>query len=703
MAVAATLLVRLVVDPAACPAASALPVLTTTRQVHQLSTEEAAKAYPVNVRGVVTFCDEAIGQLFVQDDTGGIFVEIGRNYGFALQMGQNLEIEGVSASGGFAPDIAPRQIRLLATAPLPAARTVTYEQMGAGQEDCNWVAFSGIVRSVGPDPFTTVGLTLAGGGGRVMVPIKNPDPQKCAELIDAEVTVRGVCIAHFNRRGQLIQIAVQLSTMHDITVDKPAPLAPFELPTRKISGLLGYAPGDAHGHRVKVAGVVTLHCPGESLFIADASQGLYVRTSQTNSVTPGDRVEVLGFPEAGDYVAPVLEDAMFRKVSSGPPLTATPIAAEDGSRDTNHAALVQVDASVLNRVERQREQLLELESGPVVFNASVKTASGPGLSLKRIPVGSRVLVTGVCLVPEDRDWLSPRQQSFSMVLRSAADIDVIQCPSWWTAQHTLWVLVGTLVVFFASLAWLVILRRQVAAQTRLIGEKLQREAALEERTRIARDLHDDLGASLTHISFLSEVARKERQGTTALNEYLEDISSSTQQAFQALDEIVWVVDPKHDTIDGLTGYICQFARDFFEGTPTRCRFDLPASLPEVPVPTEVRNNLFFAVKEALNNVRKHAAASEVVIRVGFDLKGSEGRHLRGGAVQRSNGSGLYSISIEDNGRGVAKPENRPTGNGLENMRQRLEKIGGRFQLETAAGKGTRIDMDLPLPCSVARG
>src|SRR5262249_48936684 len=98
-----------------------LPLLTAAEQVHQLGSEAAKLQYPVRVRGVATFVDESIEQLFIQDKSGGIFVEIHGDYGFALRSGQLLEVEGVSAPGGFAPDIEPRSVRLLGEAPLPIA------------------------------------------------------------------------------------------------------------------------------------------------------------------------------------------------------------------------------------------------------------------------------------------------------------------------------------------------------------------------------------------------------------------------------------------------------------------------------------------------------------------------------------------------------------------------------------------------------
>lgn len=661
-------------------------LLTTARQVHELSGEQATLRQPVHLHGVVTYCDEKFGQLFVQDDTGGIFIEIQGNYGFQIKTGQLLEIDGVSAPGGFAPDVVPGRIRRVGEAPLPTPRIVTYEQMAGGQEDCNWVKFHGVVRSVEPDAYGTVSLKVAGGGGRVMLPVQTADRNHCLQLVDAEVTVRGVCIAHFNRTGQLIKIAIQLSGMDDITVEKPAPQDPFAVPSHPIGLLLQYSPTSLHGHRLRVQGVVTLQRPGESLFIADETQGLYVQTTQTTPVQVGDLVQVLGFPDTGEYVAPVLQDAVFQKIGKAAPPAPREISASEGTRDTNHAALVQIEARVLHHVEHRGTQLLELQSGKAVFDADLNTSPQTPGSLDSIADGSLVRVTGICLVPEDVNWLSPRPRSFQLLLRSAVDVMVLERPSWWTARHALWVLAATVAVFCLSLGWVVALRRQVKVQTQIIGQKIQREAALEERTRIARDLHDDLGASLTHIGFLSEVARKQMPGNGLVAEHLQEISGSTKEAFQALDEIVWVVNPKHDTLDGLTSYICQFAGHFFRGTPTRCRFDLPVRLPDRPIPTEWRNHLFFAVKEALNNVRKHAAASEVVIR--FNIPAIT-RDADGNATAASSPA-QYCISIEDNGRGFAQAEISTTRNGLVNMRQRLEKIGGCCVLEGAPGQGTKV-------------
>jgi signal transduction histidine kinase len=660
---------------AGAPAQIDPTLLTTAKQVHQLTIEQAALRYPVRVRAAVTFVDEALEQLFVQDETGGIFIEIHGDYGFRLRTGQVLEIEGVSAPGGFAPDIEPRRVALLGEAPLPPPRRVTFDQMAAGQEDCNRVEFNGIVRSVRAQPLAWAGLDLVGGGGRVIVAIGQPDLESCQRLVDAEVSVRGVCIAQFNRKGQLIQIALQAPGMAYISVTKSAPADAFAVPLRKGSHLLQYAPQEEHGHRVRVRGVVTFQQPGRSLFIADETEGLCVQTRQTTPVQPGDVVEVVGFPTGGEYVSPVLQDAVFRKVGTASPLRATSIAAEDAQRETNHAALVQLEGFVLNRVERLQDQTLQLRSGSIVFDAHLDVAAGPQHRLASIPEGSRVRVTGICLVPSDLQLLSPSPRTFSLLLRSAGEVTVLERPSWWTVRHSLWVVGVTLAVFCASLAWVAVLRSRVKAQTRIISQKVQREAALVERTRIARDLHDELGSSLTQITLLSD--RPEGEVPHELSANLRKVSITAREMAQSLDEIVWAVNPEHDSMEGLVEYLSQSADDFLEDTPIRSHLNVPANLPRCTVPAEVRHQLFLAFKEALNNAARHAAASE--IRIEFVA-----------APPR------FQVVVADNGAGFNAASPRTGGSGLKNMRQRLEAIGGQFELSSGPRQGTVVKLTIPL-------
>lgn len=207
--------------------------------------------------------------------------------------------------------------------------------------------------------------------------------------------------------------------------------------------------------------------------------------------------------------------------------------------------------------------------------------------------------------------------------------------------------------------------------------RVARLRALEHlRVQIAANLHDDVGARLTKVAMITEHLDRETPDQEPTKIHIKAIFQTTREIVQAMDEIVWTINPRNDTLDNLANYIFQYAQDYFADTPVRCRLDLPAQLPERTVSTEQRHNLFMAFKEALNNILKHSAASEVGIRLAVAE-----RKLR--------------ISITDNGRGFDVAQAWHRGEGLANMRRRLHSVGGRLLLESGPGSGTRIEMEAP--------
>jgi signal transduction histidine kinase/ligand-binding sensor domain-containing protein len=216
-------------------------------------------------------------------------------------------------------------------------------------------------------------------------------------------------------------------------------------------------------------------------------------------------------------------------------------------------------------------------------------------------------------------------------------------------------------------------------------ERLERQQALErERARIAKDMHDELGASLTRITLLSQTARSELDDPALVAPALDRIFDTARELTRALDEIVWAVNPRHDTLDSLATYLGRFAQEFLAAARIRCRLDVPVDLPAWPVTAEVRHNLFLAFKEALNNAVKHAAPGEVRIRL---ETGSDGFVLQ----VEDDGRGFEPAPAGDPGAGVA----RRGGHGLDNMRQRLEDIGGRCEIRSAPGQGTTVVFTVP--------
>jgi len=213
-------------------------------------------------------------------------------------------------------------------------------------------------------------------------------------------------------------------------------------------------------------------------------------------------------------------------------------------------------------------------------------------------------------------------------------------------------------------------------------ERIERQRDIErERSRIARDIHDDLGAQLTHITMMSETARGNVADRERVAAGLEKIYDTARELTRSMDEIVWAVNPRHDTIEGLATYLERFAQDWLASASIRCWLDLPLHFPEWRLNSEVRHNVFLAFKEALHNTVKHSGASEVFVRL--TLKADS-----------------FELAVEDNGRGFsigektkadsATPGRPASGNGLENMTRRLAAIGGNCEINSTPGAGTKV-------------
>ncbi len=213
-------------------------------------------------------------------------------------------------------------------------------------------------------------------------------------------------------------------------------------------------------------------------------------------------------------------------------------------------------------------------------------------------------------------------------------------------------------------------------------QRAEQESALErERARIAQDLHDELGSSLTRISLLSGLVHADQHNPDQVAAHAGKLSLAADQSVRALEEIVWAVRPGSDTLQSLVDYITHFASELFEGSPTRCRLDVPDELPAQPLPPDVRHNIFLIVKEALTNVLKHASASVALLQIKTDGQ-------------------VLKIIIADDGKGFDCGSSGTDGrhNGLGNMHRRAEAVGGTLRLTSEPGKGTRKEFTCRFPC-----
>jgi signal transduction histidine kinase len=239
--------------------------------------------------------------------------------------------------------------------------------------------------------------------------------------------------------------------------------------------------------------------------------------------------------------------------------------------------------------------------------------------------------------------------------------------------------------WFISVASIALLGLIVGTVHYFSTQKLHRELAVmkqheeleKERARIARDLHDQLGANLMQVALLGELAEVDKDQPGEVEEHAKQIYQTARETTKALDEIVWAVNPSNDTLDGLVNYICKYAQEYYELAGLKYRIDVPSELPDVTLPPEVRHNVFLAAKEAVNNVVKHAQASSAWLRLKLE-------------------SDHVTFEIEDDGRGLADMNEKTGRNGLRNMRKRLEDVGGSFSIEPAREKGALVRMKVPI-------
>jgi ligand-binding sensor domain-containing protein/signal transduction histidine kinase len=226
----------------------------------------------------------------------------------------------------------------------------------------------------------------------------------------------------------------------------------------------------------------------------------------------------------------------------------------------------------------------------------------------------------------------------------------------------------------------------VAVALYLSTQKLRRELQLhkhqealeKERSRIARDLHDQLGANLTQVALLGEMAEADKDSPAEVATHAQQISQTARETTRAFDEIVWAANPANDTLEGLVNYACKYAQEYLTLAGLRYRAEVPAQLPAFTIPPEVRHNVFLAFKEAVNNVVKHAQASEVWIRLRLQPD-------------------CFTLSVEDNGRGPAgtNAQAAQARNGLRNMRKRMEDIHGGFSIGPGNSGGTAVRLTVP--------
>lgn len=619
--------------------------------------------------------------MFVHDGTEGIFVNA-RGLTSMLASGTRVRVAGVMTAGDFAPAIGEGVVEVVGEGTLPPARETGYDELLSGKEDSQWIRISGIICGVSLVD-QQLRFDLAVGSRELPVFVSgylDAIPPE-ADLVDASVTVTGAGLTGFNPKGQILSGLMLTPSMEMIEVDSP-PTPVESVPERSIDRLLSFHPDRVSGHRVKVRGVVT-HCDSTgSVFLRSGDSNLQTKSRDSSGFQPGTMIEAVGFPKPG-LVAPVLDHAVFRVVGKSEPPVPVPVTNEQAMSGDFEAGLVTIGGQVVEQTIRPAELRLLMGAGETVFPAQL--ALLPGQTAPKLEIGSQLELKGIVLTEggvERREGVGFRPTAWHLMLRGPEDIEVIRRPSWWTVRHILTVVAALAVVLLLAFLWIVVLRRRVAAQTAAIHDQTQREATLEERNRIARELHDTFAQGFAGTAFTLEGISTILQNEN--NPVREHVDLALKMVRHSLTEARRsVMNLRSEALEdrNLADALEETTRNLIGGSSVGLKTDLER--PPSGLPQGKQFHLFRIGVEAVTNALRHGDPTEIQL----SLKAVDG---------------ALRLEVSDDGAGFDPAKPTEGGHfGVRGMRERAKLIQADFRIHSEPGKGARVSVALPIDTAEA--
>ncbi len=694
-----------------------LPVslLTNCAAVHDLPRDLAEQRLPLRVRGIVTLAFPGDYNNFVmQDDSAGIFVGTGQTaavglpaadlHGFKrLEVGMLVEVSGISGPGAFAPVIVPQSILPIGRGPLPSPCIATHAALSQGTLDCECAEMGGVVwrAEVEPRPQTGLHLDLAGPEGFFDANVENPNGLNASDLVDATLRLKGVCFSTSNLRGEFVAASLLVSDNGGVIVEQPATPNPFVAPEVPLHSLRQFSPLPPDFHRRRVKGTVTLCRPGHFFYLQNGNQAVRVNSTQTTPLALGDRVEASGFVKNGEYFAELTE-AVYRLAGAAklpePAVVTRDLVLNPRFPKGNLFRTEDYDGQIVSlrgRLEKiemniNEERRLFLDFDGHILEASLGT-NVPAATLDVFRPGSELQLTGVCVEEFPPPWPNqgtPAPVGLHLLMRTVNDIRILQAASWWTPER-LGIAFGVAsTVLLLTLGWVGRLRRQVDSRTAQLSHEMRErqnakvkfEAVLQERVRLAADLHDSLEQSLTGAVLqlrAMELSLAEEPSAAPQN-----LSLVRQILDNSRDEVrrsVWGLRARALDNFSLDDALKEMARQI--PSNSGANIEVHSEGQSQQVPDLIANHLLRVGQEALGNALKHGRATNIKITLRYEPDRVE-------LTVVDDGTGFDSATCLGPAEGHF---------GLQGMRERAKRVGGVFELETTPGRGTRIRTAVNMP------
>ncbi len=657
------------------------------RELLALNAEEAGQGRLFTLRGVVTFHDPGSGLTFIQDGTCGIRIQnVPENP--PIRRGQLVEVRGRGSAGELVNELrcdGDGALRVLGEGTPPPAVLFQLDGLGEDPADGRLVMFDAVLFRVesnaGPIPGAWLHFDFATPSGRYTAYMPGDDAAFWQPYLHGKVRVTAVARSISDRSHLPLGHVFFLPGREDVRLLRPAPADPFDRPLLRLSDLLRPGLHDPFSP-VRVSGVVLNPKGSSGIHLRCGDRAISVRYYGGERFVPGERVEVVAYPEVRRRRVSLIE-ARFRHLGMTDPPQALALDPAGILARYANDELVRFRATVMSNELHLPAGRMMLSAGShlIELRANATQADLPDpRALARMKRDAVVDVTGLIELPDLGFSGSEKSIGANQMLirvRTPGDLVLVRPAPWWTTGRLLLVVAALLLVLALSLLWTLGLRRRVLKQTAIIREKIAHETLWQERSRIARDIHDDVGSTLTQIHLLSERGQRLADKPDEVRHQFERILTQGRDAVRALDGIVWAVNPKNDPLPQTVLYLCQTAQDLANEAGVRCRIDIPPQLPDILLGAKIRHHLLLAAKEAIHNAIKHSGASEIRIRL----------------VTCDH---TLRIEISDNGRGFDPAAASGPRTGLDSMRRRMHEANGGLELTSSPATGTTTAFTIPL-------
>lgn len=657
--------------------AEELPVLKSIVGITKLSPEEAAKGYPVDLTGIVTFSKPNGATLFIHDGNHGIFVTrkmLPANAG--PDPGDRVRVRGITEPGQFLPCIAGTHregasVEVLTSGPVPQPEQITGAEMAVPDRDCDWVSIEARVIEVSIR-YDDLVLECSAGPYEFFILIKGPFPNDSLpwSLAEFRIRARGVICTSFNSIRQMTQRLLRVSSREDIEILEPVFEQSEPLMVKRATDLFrvgGPGPADL----VKLQGVTTFAIPGRGYYLRTDDGSIWIQTAQPLALSPGTVVEVKGRPRAGE-VMPFVSARNSELIGVTSPPEPIPLRLEKPLDPKLDAEFVTTEADLLGWQVSDDELILELRENQMMFRG-VMPPWGKGAAAKEnFEVGSRIRLNGIAQIstlPTNNPIV--QNQTLTLRLPTPGDFQLLSRPPFWTARMALFATLAAASLMIAIHVWN-LRRRAIERET----QRREFDAVLVERGRFAREIHDSLAQGLTSISMQLEcVPEQIASAPDTARHHINRARSLITDSLVEARRTIWNLRPLALGEADLATALRRITNDL--GGSGRIVFSQEIEGTPRPLPPGLEDALLRIGQEMLTNSVRHGSPSRVSTRIRY-------------------GPDWITLIVRDDGCGFDVGKSTHKGFGLTGMQNRVATLDGSLTIESIPGQGTESSVTLPL-------